>query len=388
MQLMNKDRAVLEVEEDAGTLIKMGAVLNEEFLPIQLQRNLTINTLNDWFKKRRIPEKREGLEQARASFAGFEKDLRYFSLSDQYWIRRNKNDTWDKYNFFTNFYDREVGRIFFEPWNVIREHIEKPSPDRTTTGVLTKRWVQDEGGVSYLIKAGSTKYHQEPLSEVLASIMLKKMNMIDFVPYELVIDGFRFCSKCKNFVDADSEFVPASAIYMREQRRQGETIYEHLIKMCESYGIEGVQDYLDRMVVADHVLCNPDRHLNNFGFLRSASTGKILGFAPLFDCGSSYWGTQNNVTKKRSNLFPDMEEEILKKAARKGLLADIRSTKSMQRLIHGYPDIPAAKKEALYEEIKQMDLEMESRSAVGPAEETISIGEEERDPDKFAGITR
>ena len=385
MQLMNKHRAVLEVEEEGGKLISMGNVLNRDFLPLQLQGTLNLQTLNDWFTKRQIPEKREGLAEARMSFRGFEKNLHYFSLSDQYWIKRTQKDSWDKFNFFINYYSREVGKIFFEPWNVIPDKITGASPDRTTTGVLIKRWVQDENGVSWLIKAGSALYHQEPLSEVLASIMLGKMQLIDHVPYELVVDGMRFCSKCRNFVDADTEFVPASAVYMREPRREGETVYEHLLAMCKAYEIEDAKSCIDRMIVADHILCNPDRHLNNFGFLRSASTGKILKFAPLFDCGSSYWGTQAEVKKIRSDLFPEVEEELLAKAGKRGLLKTVRSTQAMKRLIQSYPDVPISKKEALLAELKEMDLEMEQRSGAVIGEIEKGTGKKEG---RFSDMTR
>lgn len=360
--LMNKHRPILEVEEDGGKIISMGAVLDQDFLPIQLQQNMTVQSLNEWFVKRQLPEKREGLAAARMAFRGFERDPHYFSLSDQYWVKRTQKDSWEKFNFFTNRYNKEVGKIFFEPWNVNRELLAQSSPDRTTTGVLIKRWVQDEDGTSYLIKAGSAVYHQEPLSEVLASIMLGKMKLIEYVPYELVIDGMRFCSRCKNFVDADSEFVPAAAIFTAKQRRQDETVYAHLLKMCEEFKIKDAKSFIDRMIIADHILCNSDRHLNNFGFLRSATTGKIKGFAPLFDCGSSYWGTQTEIKHKSSDLFPEEEKKLMEQAGKRGLFATLRSTQSMRRLIKGYPDINEKKKEDLFAELKEMDLELEQLS--------------------------
>ena len=373
LQLMNKHKPILEVEEEGGKLLQMGQVLNKDFLPMQLQENLTLQSLNDWFSRRQIPEKREGLKEARMSFHGFETDRHFFSLSDQYWLKRTQKDSWEKLNFFTNRYSPEVGKIFFEPWNVRVDQIEAASPDRTTNGVLMKRWVQEKDLSSYLIKAGSVIYHQEPLSEVLASIMLAKMNFIDYVPYELVIDGMRFCSKCKNFVDADTEFVPASAIYLREPRKENETVYEHLIAMCQAYRIKDAKEMIDKMIVADHILCNSDRHLNNFGFIRSASSGKILRFAPLFDCGSSYWGTKNEVEKKKSNLFPEMEEELLAQAGKNGLLNGVRSTPAMKRLIQSYPDVAKKKKEALITEIQEIDLELEQRT--GKEIETLAFDE-------------
>ena len=41
------------------------------------------------------------------------------------------------------------------------------------------------------------------------------------------------------------------------------------------------------MIVLDYIIANEDRHLNNFGLLRNAETPEWLGFAPIYDSGSS-----------------------------------------------------------------------------------------------------
>lgn len=41
------------------------------------------------------------------------------------------------------------------------------------------------------------------------------------------------------------------------------------------------------MLVLDYLIANEDRHLNNFGLLRNADTLEWLGFAPIFDSGTS-----------------------------------------------------------------------------------------------------
>ena len=37
------------------------------------------------------------------------------------------------------------------------------------------------------------------------------------------------------------------------------------------------------MIFLDTIVANPDRHTANFGLLRDIKTGKLIGFAPLFD---------------------------------------------------------------------------------------------------------
>ena len=41
------------------------------------------------------------------------------------------------------------------------------------------------------------------------------------------------------------------------------------------------------MIVLDYIIVNEDRHFNNFGVLRNAETLEWLGFAPIYDSGSS-----------------------------------------------------------------------------------------------------
>ncbi len=371
--LMNKHTPILDIEIESGTIMNIGKVLNESMMPLQLKNECSLESVNKWFSSRRLPDKREGLEEARKLFRGFEQDKHFFSLSDQYWVKTSKNDKWEDLNYFTNAYSPEVGNIFFEPWNVDRNKILKSSPDRTTNGVLRKRWVLDKKNKSYLVKTGSIKYHQEPLSEVLASIMLKKLNILEFVEYTLVVDGMRFCSKCPNFITENTEFVPASAVYNMEKRPESVSVYEHLLRMCKNLNIIGAKEYIDKMIVADHIICNNDRHLGNFGFLRSANDGRLMGFAPLFDFGSAYWGTSEKVEQKKSRLFPNEEKIIFKNAGKRGMLKNARANKTMIDLIKMYPDITDKKKKDIICMINEIDIELEK------ADYTVSKEKEERE---------
>ena len=279
--LYNKRKPLVELEIEKTKVTQIYRVLDEVCLPIVLQDRLTTNTINDWLSKRIIPEKRDGMTEIRSRFPGFANFNNMFSLSDQYWFQFNENETWDELNFFTNPYAEDFGKMFFSPWEVKEENLLLSTPDITTNGVLRKRWIREENGESYLIKAGSKFYHQEPLSEVLASITLERLELLPFVKYELAVDGLRLCSKCKNFVNENTEFVPASYIYSKIPRKKDETVYKHLLLMCEKYGIANAQEYINNMITADKIIGNDDRHLGNFGFIRDVETGNIIGFAPI-----------------------------------------------------------------------------------------------------------
>ena len=43
------------------------------------------------------------------------------------------------------------------------------------------------------------------------------------------------------------------------------------------------------MLVLDYIIANEDRHYNNFGFIRNAESLEWMGFAPIYDSGTSLW---------------------------------------------------------------------------------------------------
>ena len=160
--LCNKDKKVLKIVIDKDKIIKIIGRHrdNQKYLPMFLQNgNLSLENLQTWFRKRMIPSEREN----RAYVMESSKDLlntyrNFFSLSDQYWLKYDKRETWEKLNFFDNPYCEEVGKAFFGIWEVnkekIRTHAEKGeldrgldtsslisfSPDLTTNCILIKKW--------------------------------------------------------------------------------------------------------------------------------------------------------------------------------------------------------------------------------------------------------
>ena len=165
------------------------------------------------------------------------------------------------------------------------------SPDRTTNGILRKHGVQPYTGSdtrSILIKAGRPGGKQNTISEVLASMALESLHLVPFVRYSLTIDGLSFCSSCANFITADTEFVPASHLYGYFRRQPEDSVLEHLVHTCQKLGMRNADKAMDAMLTADAVIGNRDRHLGNFGFIRQAETGVLIGMAPLFDFGFAF----------------------------------------------------------------------------------------------------
>ena len=46
---------------------------------------------------------------------------------------------------------------------------------------------------------------------------------------------------------------------------------------------------IEKMLVVDYLMCNFDRHWNNFGILMDSESRTWLRAAPLYDTGNSLW---------------------------------------------------------------------------------------------------
>jgi hypothetical protein len=49
------------------------------------------------------------------------------------------------------------------------------------------------------------------------------------------------------------------------------------------------------MFTIDYIICNEDRHWNNFGFVRNAESMEWHGLAPVYDSGTSLWYSTQRV---------------------------------------------------------------------------------------------
>ena len=358
--LYNKHIPLVQVKLDGMIVVSITEIYNPHMLPIILHTDsgeIDIGKMNSWLEKRQIPDNRDGIAAVRNKYVHFaEQRPSMFSLSDQYWMQYTTDQTWDSMNFFTNRYSQDTGCAFFTPWLLENTHRFGRSPDYTTNGALKKTWKLQPDGTSHLIKAGSRKLHQEPITEVLASAMLEKLNIIPFVKYTLTVEGMTLCSECANFVDKNTEFVPASHIYFSEPKKEGENVYTHLLRMCDKYEISGAKEYIDSMITADRILGNDDRHLGNFGFIRDAQTGRLLRFAPLFDSGSAYGGKTNRVNKQR--LFEAQKEEAINNTLPKINLHELRKHHDVFELISIYPDINKRQREFIKRHIIRTEEEL------------------------------
>ena len=285
--------AELELDDATGFIQKVGTVYVPQHLPVGIPVRKGIAdraALNEWWTDRSIPASRSGVHEAleKLEIASTKMLLvrcYALSLSDQYWIcPEGSGLTWEQINFFQNDFSEDIGDVLFGAEKKA-DGLDFSSPDNTSDGNLKKRW-KIINGKRCLIKGGSNPFHQQPFNEVIAAGIMERMK-IPHVPYTITWSEGVPYSVCEDFVTEDTELIPAWRILKTQRKDNSISVYQHFINCCEALGIQGAVPFLDRMIVLDYIIANEDRHLNNFGAVRNAETLEWLGFAPIYDSGSS-----------------------------------------------------------------------------------------------------
>ena len=170
------------------------------------------------------------------------------------------------------------------------------SPDNTSDGWLRKKWViQNQRRV--LLKSGSGESQQEPLNEVLANMICDRLNIKNYVKYQCSYQEDHAFSACDNFITPNTELITANMFMKIKKKINHHSYYQHYKECCQEMGVD-ITESLDDMLILDFIICNRDRHYNNFGMIRNVNTLQIEKAAPIFDTGTSaFAGISENKIK-------------------------------------------------------------------------------------------
>ena len=304
-ELLNQDVPVLRFSYSAEIHqpISVEALLNPEFAPpILFDRDgtITVGNLAYWWGTRSIPSSRD-------RFAQLMQDLRLdsaselaerclgLSLSDRYWVRPcGSGLTWGEVNFFDNDFSQDLGYLTLEGDSPTGP-IDLRSPSSSVIGDLKKKWVI-ENGKRYLVKGGSSLFAQEPVNEVAATALYRRVLPDDaFVPYELVESGGSLYSRCPEMLSGSEELVSAWDLLYRFRADRDVATLPRLLTVLRGIGFENARDDLSRIFITDALIANPDRHFRNFGVIRDAHTLEYARIAPIFDSGAGLWCRSRNL---------------------------------------------------------------------------------------------
>lgn len=296
--LMHKNIPVvqIDIDEETGSISKIIEMFNENHMPVGTVYTMHHETkahrmaLNHWWTGRSIPASRSGIREALDELGIYDTTLLLthcmgLSLSDHYWVKPADSDCkWEDVNFFTNDFSDDIGDVLFgAPKKQIG--FDYSSPDNTSDGNLKKRW-KIINGKRCLIKDGVAPFRQQPFNELIATRIMERLG-IPHVPYTIVWENDKPYSVCEDFVTEETELVSAWRMMQLRPKANHENTYLHFVNICKESGVSDVTSALDKMLVLDYLIANEDRHMNNFGLLRNADTLVWIGFAPIFDSGTS-----------------------------------------------------------------------------------------------------
>lgn len=296
-ELLHKNIPVLQFEMEDQNILDITEVMNVSHAPVGTYDKFGVvkKRLNQWYSKRAIPASRDNIDEVLQSLnMDSPKELLTrayaLSLSDQYWIRDiGSRLKWEDVNFFHNSFSDDLGELLLGNGRLIDSgKLSIISPDASVDGWLKKRWKIVDGN-RCLVKSGSGINLQEPLNEVVATSLCKRLN-IKHISYELQIGrkGEPY-SICKDYITPETELITAYAFSSLLKQRNDESDYEHYIRVCKAYGIDGISHKMDEMICIDYIMANEDRHWGNFGVVRNADTLEYIEPMPVYDTGSSLW---------------------------------------------------------------------------------------------------
>jgi len=179
------------------------------------------------------------------------------------------------------------------------------TPNASTDGSFPKTW-KHEAGVWWLYKIQSPEATQ---SEYAISQALIACGW-SAAEYQLAGDDLTRI-RSRNFVGKNEFFEPYDSLrFMFENKSDDDkVIYRNIASLGETF-----EKAFRRILLADALFMNADRHMRNFGVIRSAVTGEILRMAPNFDNNQAFLANpgghySDQMLKAFANVYGITEED-------------------------------------------------------------------------------
>ena len=298
--LMHKDIPVAKLYISHGKIQDVIEIYNKEHMPVGTVTEfdkMRGRLLENWNKMRAIPQGRQDLSRIEQVLGCSTEETKIksmaVSLTDCYWIKDVDIPLkWKDVNYYDNGFSTDFAKALLYD-NTVKD-IDIKIPDLTTDGALKKTWI-NMNGKPVLLKFGNYGPERREKSlqcanEVAASRIADIMGIghVPYFPVRIEGKGNVICG-CECFItDESTEFVNALQLLKEMKSMNGMELYQIFKKI-------GMKEDIHSMILFDHIIHNIDRHEKNFGILRDADTLEIIGFAPLFDSGSSLGWSQGEM---------------------------------------------------------------------------------------------
>ena len=279
--VMSGDRVVASIENDMVT------VIDKQRCPYFL---MNISNIEVWLEERACDTTRGHSRSLRrvsnlTAKTDAEIALHFYgaTITDNYWIKftENYNLSYEDVRFKTDQLFQLALSGAASDLNHKPEDIK--SPQFTVSGCLEKGW-KLENDKWYLYKRSNSI---EQFNELFTAAVSKALE-IDTVIYEATTSGVRSASFASGYNFEDMKGI------IGERYAEYDYVYDTI---KNTFGPEAALDYI-KLIYADAVCCNQDRHSKNFGVLRDIDTGSFISLAPNYDFNQSVFGDSIDVNTK------------------------------------------------------------------------------------------
>lgn len=265
--IMSADTVVAKWENNELT------VINEQLLPLYLRR---VHNANMWLETRAIDTHRANSRLLKKALRLKEKDdvstvlhVNGATITDNYWIKPLDSELeYIDVKFSDDYFARLALKGTYDSFNKAANSKHSRTPELTNIGSYEKCWRLIDGRW-WMYKSAN---HDEMFSELFVCKLGQALGM-NMAEYER---GDK-CVKSFDFTDGASVNFEPAASFMGDNED-----YEDVANELKTICPKAIPDFV-KMIFLDTIVANPDRHTQNFGLLRDTKTGKLLGFAPIFD---------------------------------------------------------------------------------------------------------
>lgn len=281
-ELYNADRKVAAFEYEQGTISRFD-VTEAALLPMQI-KNASADGFALWLQERAIDLNTFQHRQLASELIGSRDKTAIAILTHMFSI----SDT------FTCFPEGEfipraqLCRV--EDQDIVSDFILVSSdtslrmnrvvtPNASTDGSFPKTWKFEDGEWwLYKIQSSDATRSEREISRVLMECGW------DAAEYQY-IGNYRTRIRSRNFVGENEFFEPYDSLrFMFENKSDDDlVIYKNIASLGETF-----EKAYRRILLSDALFTNTDRHMRNFGVIRSSITGEILRMAPNFDNNQAY----------------------------------------------------------------------------------------------------
>ena len=282
--LYNDDRSVAKFEYRQGVICSYQAFC-PELLPMQI-RKASPESFTSWVRDRAIDLNSLQHRNLANHLLGSRDKLHLalmtnmLSISDTFTCFKEKEFT-PRVSLFNHDAQNEVSSYILLSGDTSINKAAFATPNVSTDGSFTKTWKYEKGEWwLYKIQSVDATRSEVEISKVLTACGW------DAAAYRY--DGsYRKRVKSLNFVKEHEFFEPYDSFRFAFSNAEDndETILQNISSLGESF-----RQAWKRILIADALFLNADRHMRNFGVIRSSETGRVLRLAPNFDNNQAYKG--------------------------------------------------------------------------------------------------